>query len=113
HIAKDVTIKASRSLLEVLISNLLRNAVEHNVALGKMFLGLSVSHLIVRNTGPDLRTDPELLFERFRKDSHQTKNVGLGLALVNQICNLYGYVIIYKFENGWHIVEIRFPENAD
>jgi signal transduction histidine kinase len=110
-IETDVILNANYSLAEILISNVIKNAVEHNQPNGKIIIHLSPSHLLVENTGPPLQTNPELLFERFRKDSHQTKTTGLGLALVKQICTLYNYRVSYKFNNGWHLLEIVFNQS--
>jgi signal transduction histidine kinase len=109
-IEERVIVNANPSLIEILISNLARNAIEHNQSNGKIIINLSGSHLRIENTGPSLQTNPELLFERFRKGSHQTKATGLGLALVKQICTLYNYSVSYKHHNGWHRIEIVFKQ---
>ncbi len=109
-IETDVILNANYSLAEILISNIIKNAVEHNQPNGKIIIHLSPSHLLIKNTGPSLQTNPELLFERFRKDSHQTKTTGLGLALVKQICTLYNYIVSYKYTDGWHQVEVVFKQ---
>jgi signal transduction histidine kinase len=109
-IQANVILHANHSLTEILISNIIKNAVEHNQSNGKIIVNLSPTHLLVENTGPSLQTNPELLFERFRKDSHQTKTTGLGLALVKQICTLYNYTVSYKYADGWHKVEIVFKQ---
>lgn len=110
EIHADVMLNANRSLAEILISNIIKNAIEHNQPNGKISIHLSPLHLLIRNTGPSLQTNPELLFERFRKDSHQTKTTGLGLALVKQICTLYNYTVSYKYNDGWHQIEIVFEQ---
>lgn len=104
----DVTLHANRSLIEILLSNILNNAVVHNIDNGKIEIILEPSKLVVSNTGPALQNDPETLFERFRKDSHGSKTTGLGLALVKQICILYGYTIHYEYRDGWHTINIIF-----
>jgi signal transduction histidine kinase len=108
NIKDDVIIQANYSLIEVLISNLLKNAIVHNIPGGQIDLTLSGSVLIIANTGLPLETDPDKLFERFRKGSHQTKTTGLGLALVKQICYLYSYSVNYEYYNDWHKVTITF-----
>ena len=110
EIQPDVMLNANRSLAEILISNIIKNAIEHNQPNGKISIHLSPLHLLIKNTGPSLQTNPELLFERFRKDSHQTKTTGLGLALVKQICTLYNYTVSYKYNDGWHQIEIVFEQ---
>lgn len=99
---------ANRSLIEVLLSNLIKNAVEHNQPNGSIAITLSESELSIKNTGAKPETEPENLFERFRKGSHKSKTTGLGLAMVKQICLLYHYSIYYTYQNGWHEVTVRF-----
>src|SRR6185312_14832674 len=111
-IQPNVILHANHSLTEILISNIIRNAVEHNQRNGKIIIHLSPVNLLVENTGPSLQTNPALLFERFRKDSYQTKTTGLGLALVKQICNLYSYSVSYQYNNGWHKMQIIFRQPA-
>ncbi len=111
-IEENVIVNANPSLMEILISNLAKNAIEHNQPEGQIIINLSSSHLIIENTGPPLQLKPEQLFERFRKGSHQTKTTGLGLALVKQICNLYNYSISYKCDNGWHRILVIFNKEA-
>ncbi len=110
EIQPDVMLNANHSLAEILISNIIKNAIEHNQPNGKIIVHLSPSHLLIKNTGPSLQTNAELLFERFRKDSHQTKTTGLGLALVKQVCTLYNYLVTYTYNDGWHQIEIFFKE---
>lgn len=105
---EGVVVHANYSLIEILISNLLKNAIVHNVPEGKINLTLNESEMIIANTGlpPEVSTDE--LFERFKKGSHRTKTTGLGLALVKQICRLYNYSVNYEYSEGWHKVTVIF-----
>jgi signal transduction histidine kinase len=107
-VESGVIVSANRSLIEILISNLVKNAVVHNLSDGKINVTLSQSHLLIENTGPALTTSPDDLFERFKKGSHETKTTGLGLALVKQICNLYHFTAWYNYESEWHRVAVIF-----
>jgi len=101
-------IKANPSLVEILLSNVIKNAIIHNTPEGKLNVTIKNTHLIVENTGPELQGVPEEMFERFKKGSDKTKTTGLGLAIVKQICYLYGYQLTYKYSQGWHIIKIIF-----
>lgn len=105
---EPLIIKANRSLIEILVSNIIKNAVIHNLAEGRIEVTIHDKQLTVKNTGPELKDAPEEMFNRFKKGSDKTKTTGLGLALVKQICNLYSYPITYQYNNGWHVIKIIF-----
>lgn len=111
NIESQKRVIANRSLIEILLSNLIKNAVEHNQSGGVIVIALSDSELSIKNTGAEPKVEPGLLFERFRKGSHKSKTTGLGLALVKQICLLYHYSIKYIYQNGWHEVTVGFCKN--
>lgn len=104
----DINVLANRSLIEILLSNLVNNAVVHNTDPGKIKILLQQSRLVISNTGRPLQSSPDNLFERFHKDSHASKTTGLGLSLVKQICLLYQYRISYGYADGWHTVTVTF-----
>ncbi len=108
HIEEHVVLQANRSLIEILLSNLVNNAIIHNNEDGKMDITLTSSHLLIQNTGPEPDVDPMELFERFKKGSYQTKTTGLGLSLVKQIVLLYQYQTSYQYRAGWHIIKVTF-----
>lgn len=92
----------SPSLAEVLLNNILSNATRHNFTNGKIFLESVDNHLRISNTGNALRTDPERLFERFKKESAGADSLGLGLAIVRQICDNYNLGIEYTYQDTIH-----------
>jgi len=107
-IEENVMVSANRSLIEILVSNLIKNGVVHNIPGGKITISLSPLQLAIVNTGTPINVKPGELFDRFRKGDHDTKTTGLGLAIVSQICNLYHYSISYQYENGLHTVIVTF-----
>jgi signal transduction histidine kinase len=103
-----VSVSANPDLIDILVSNLISNAIKHNLPKGELNLHLSENSLITRNTGIELNLPAEQLFERFRKADESSKSVGLGLAIVKEICELYGWTVDYKNEENWHEVIITF-----
>jgi len=88
--------------------NLLTNAIKHNIDKGFINVGLNEKHLIVSNTGKLLHVNPDIFFERFKKDSTFNDSMGLGLSIVKKICETYGFGVTYHYENPLHIVTINF-----
>lgn len=101
-------VKANKDLIEIMASNLIGNAIKHNFKDGTIHIGLTKNELTVSNSGAEPEVPPEQLFDRFRKGRSGSDSTGLGLALVRQICELYGFDIRYTFDDGRHIIRINF-----
>jgi signal transduction histidine kinase len=95
-------------LADILLNNLLINAIRHNQDGGDLSIRLRESSLRIANSGPALSFNPDTIFDRFVKGAH-SGGTGLGLAIVRQICENYQFPIFYSFQDRMHIIEIRFP----
>ncbi len=101
------TIFMDTGLAEILINNLIKNSVKHNVQSGYIKVTLDSSSLKIENSGPSFQGDPEVLLKRFVRG--EDGNLGIGLAIVKQICELYNFNISYKVsEQSNHILIINF-----
>jgi signal transduction histidine kinase len=100
-------INMSPSLADIMLNNILSNAIRHNYLNGKLYLESGENILKISNTGNELSTDPERLFERFKKESAGAESVGLGLAIVKQICDNYSLEIEYTYHETIHSIIIR------
>ncbi|HEV2354205.1 MAG TPA: HAMP domain-containing sensor histidine kinase [Puia sp.] len=107
-IQSGVFVKANKSLLEILINNLLRNAYIHNLPRGYVEIKLRGTNLVVENSGPPVAGDPALLFDRFRKGREDARTTGLGLAIVKQICDFYHFDVSYSYQDCVHSVSVSF-----
>ncbi len=96
------------ALAEVLVNNLLTNAIRHNVEKGRIVINLSPERLTVCNTGNPVVGNPEQLFERFRKETTQSASLGLGLALAKTICQVNGLTLTYEVESDWHQLTVHW-----
>jgi signal transduction histidine kinase len=95
-------------LLEIMITNLLNNAVKHNLKEGgfiKVFL--EEKRLIIENSGKILEHDPNLLFARFKKGNQSSASLGLGLAIIQKICSVSGLKISYVNKEQVHQITIE------
>ena len=107
-IQEDVIIKNDKTLIKVLINNLLQNAIRHNNEGGKIVVSLSENTLSIKNTGATLDITGDQLFERFKKGVQSEKNSGLGLSIVHKICEVSQYSISYDIDGKWHKITITF-----
>ena len=90
------------SLANSMVSNLLRNAIFHNLPDGRVHIAISKNAIEFRNTADEKPLNAEKIFSRFHKSESVQTGTGLGLAIVKAICGLYGYVISYHFKDGLH-----------
>lgn len=96
----------SPSLADILLTNLLNNAIKHNHHGGEIIIETGNQHLLISNTGHPLKADPESLFDRFKKESAGAESLGLGLAIVKQICDNYGLSLDYQNRDTIHSIQI-------
>lgn len=110
RIKDDITLQLHPSLADILLGNLLSNAIRHNTANGNIEVTLDQKALVIRNTGKPPLLPTSELFRRFTKGSHHSNSIGIGLAIVKQICDLNGLFIRYDYADGWHTIQIIFGE---
>ncbi len=111
ELEKDVTVRIHPVLADILWTNLFQNAIKHNVEDGKIKIVLTHKKLQISNTGKPLNAEPEILFERFKKGEQSSNSIGLGLAIIKRIADQNNFGISYASEEGWHTIEVTFPEN--
>lgn len=110
HYAENIEpfpIEANPVLTEILLTNLLVNAVRYTPAGGDVRVHLRGGKLTVSNTGPTA-LQAENLFRRFAQASGEHAGSGLGLAIAREICERYGWQIGYDFADGMHRFSVRF-----
>lgn len=106
-------VHASRPLLEILVKNLLENAVRYSQP-GDIIRIKSGSGLITfSNPGKAAVEHPERLFDRFYKQGGHRPGMGLGLAIVKKICEVNGWVAGYAFREGRHEFSIIVKKSFD
>jgi signal transduction histidine kinase len=103
---KERVVEIDHYLADILLNNLLGNAIRHNYENGKISISLNHDEMIINNSGTVFSFNEKNIFERFSK-SQNSEGIGLGLAIVKQICDNYGFAITYSFENGAHSFKIR------
>lgn len=94
-------------LLDVIVRNLLRNALAYGTPDGPIRIKTNRDTMVVSNYGPPLTFSSSRLFERFQRDQNKKSSLGLGLALVKKICELNELQIDYRYEEGKHTFTIQ------
>ena len=98
NIESNVSISGDPVLMEILVSNLIQNAIRHNLDDGEVNINLSQNQLVVSNTGESLQIKSSELFERFKKNNQSQESIGLGLSIVKKIVDISGFDIKYAFD---------------
>ena len=97
-----------RQLTDILINNLLNNAIRYTHEKGEISVILSKEKLIICNTSFQGSLDATKVFKRFYRPMQQTEGTGLGLAIVHEICRLAEWPVHYIFEKNEHRFIIQF-----
>ncbi len=103
-----VEINVNTALADILIINLIKNAIRHNFDDGKIKIVVASDGFEISNTGPNSGIPADQLFDRFVRTQNASDSLGLGLSLVKKICELYDYDITYTYEDELHIIKVRF-----
>ncbi|MFC7346978.1 sensor histidine kinase [Chryseobacterium zhengzhouense] len=104
----ELSVNADGALMNIVVSNLLRNAIFHNVKEGKVEVVIDSKKLSVLNTGADKSLNQDKIFTRFQKSEEHQSGSGLGLAIVKAIAELYDFSVSYNFKNGMHEFSVNF-----
>lgn len=93
--------RGNTTLAQVLITNMLKNALTHNVQDGELHIFIDASTLIIRNNGSG-PLDGERIFQRFYHTQTSKKDsTGLGLAIAKSIASSFGFTLSYTWD-GMH-----------
>src|SRR5690606_1054149 len=105
---ENVLVNIHPMLINILLNNLLSNAIRHNSKDGIVKVELDANKFVISNTGIPLNVPPHEMFHRFKKNDQSSDSVGLGLAIVKQICEQSNMKIRYDFKEGMHILQVSF-----
>lgn len=90
-------------LARILLTNLVKNAIVHNIAGGHVQVEVTANALTVRNTGRPEPLDAARVFDRFHKETTADAGTGLGLAIAKAIADLHGLRISYRYDKAHSI----------
>ena len=107
---EDLTVQTNRTLAEILVKNLLENAIRYSQHGDTISIVSSTNKITFGNPGAQAAEHPDRLFKRFRKEGNHQSSTGLGLAIVEKICEVNGWQSAYAFREGRHEFEVSFLE---
>ena len=108
-----VTIECDHILADILLTNLIKNAVQHNKEDGVIKMVLNEEKFEIINTGEISEIATEKLFNRFQKGSSAKESLGLGLAINQKICEIYGFQLDYQRKDKIHTFSLFFKRNKE
>lgn len=83
-INEQFIVKINPQLADMIIGNLLSNAINHNIISGEIHISFKQNSFKICNSGPGNSLDNHSIFNRFTKE--KSNSHGLGLAIVKKIC---------------------------
>ncbi|ASW75863.1 hypothetical protein IQ37_11785 [Chryseobacterium piperi] len=107
-IQEDVYLNFDKNLATIVINNLINNSKRHNIDHGKISVILTDQYFQISNTGNPPSIPTEELFKRFKRGNPNQNSIGIGLALVKKILEIYNTEISYHFENNQHTLRVNF-----
>ena len=124
-IADKVFVPLNPALADLLLTNLVSNAIRHNMApeggegdlgggvgrgegRGWIMVNLTKEGLVISNSGREPQVPVGELFERFKKGNPGGDSIGIGLAIVRQICDLSHFTVEYQYCRGVHSIAVSW-----
>ena len=115
RINKDFALQVPRSILAILLGNLVRNAIAYTRE-GDIYLTVDSPFVLVIDTGKGIASEelPRIFERHFRASANDQKGSGLGLSIVKRICDRYGWKIDVDSKSGQGtMVSIDFNKSME
>ena len=104
-----LTARMNPSLAGSVVANLLKNAFVHGDEGGEVTVRVAPRRFTVCNSGAGGPLDAGRIFDRFYQGTKKEGSTGLGLAVVDAVCRLYGLKLSYSYKEGRHCFAVDFP----
>lgn len=106
-------LKADFQLLSLAIKNLLDNSLKYSKN-GKCELYYDENMLSVKNLGEKLNNTFEYYKQAFiREKDSKVSGMGLGLYIIDHICQMHKFKFDYEYKDGYHEFMIKFNKEAN
>jgi signal transduction histidine kinase len=88
----------NEDLAYIMITNLVKNAIAHNIRNGNIDICIKDDQMVISNTGKKIDSNVDI-FERYNTGDHLPGSSGIGLSIVKSIADLYHFEISHKYNN--------------
>lgn len=108
HEENELVFEMNKTLCEIMLSNLVSNAIRYNLKKnGYLLIKVKGNAIRLENPGKHLTKNTEDLFDRFARDNDNPDSLGLGLSIVKLICEYSGLMVDYYHKEGVHELVVR------
>jgi signal transduction histidine kinase len=104
------TLQMNEDLAYILFTNLIKNAIAHNMQNGKISIHYAATAITIANIGNSVAAVTS--FDRYRSGANDEKSSGLGLSIVKSIASLYRIDINYCHDGEMHVFKLSL-HNTD
>lgn len=107
-LTSEIYVHANITLVEIMLNNLLMNAIKYNRPNGEVWIFIAKNSLRITNTSRYGTLNPDKIFERFYKSADTQNGNGLGLAIVKKIVDTNNWTIRYDYVDSTHVFTLHF-----
>ena len=100
-------VRMNTDLAHILISNLVKNAINYNISKGKIVIEITSHSFSIANDGAPIDEGVNIFDRYTSSNTNNSSSTGLGLSIVSSIANIYNFKINYSY-NGMHQIAIHF-----
>jgi signal transduction histidine kinase len=111
EVMQPLQVTFNGSLLDILLSNLVVNAMRHGDAGTQVEILIDQEQWVIKNQARPMSINVGEIFERFRKGTSNQSSLGLGLAIAKKISDSEGLTLLYMYELQNHVFSVRFPKS--
>lgn len=108
NINKNVILKVDFQLFCLAIKNLIDNAIKYSKD-KKAIIECDSDKICVKNLGDKMSKDFEYYKQAFIRENNSIQTgMGLGLYIIENICNMHKFNFTYDYKDGYHMFCIEF-----
>ena len=105
-IRQDILLRVDFGLFSLAITNLIDNALKYAYD-KKAQVICDKDGIVVRNLGKPLQNPVEYYLQAFiREKGNKSGGMGLGLYIIDHICQMHKFSLKYSYEDGYHAFKI-------